>query len=104
MSRPAAVAADLLQANGVPAGLVQNGADLMADPQLVAREFWRYQDHQVFGERPFDRFPAIWSGTDLLPYLPSPGYLGEHNFEVFGELAGMDEGGIAVAMGDGLFG
>lgn len=103
-SRPAAVAAELLQARGVPAGLVQNGDDLTADPQLAARGFWGAFDHQVFGLRPFDHFPAIWSGTDLEPYLPSPGYLGEHNFEVFAELAGMTEEDIAMGMGDGLFG
>ena len=92
-----------LQAIGIPAGLVQDGAALMDDPQLVARRMWRSNDHQVFGERPFDRFPGLWSGTDLEPYLLSPGYLGEHNFDIFTELGGMSEEDIAVAMGDDLF-
>jgi len=103
-SRPASVSQDLLQAAGVPAGVVQDGPALMADPQLAARDFWRSFDHQVFGQRPFDRFPALWSGTDLEPYVPSPGYLGEHNFDVFTQLAGMSEEDIAVGMGEGLFG
>jgi crotonobetainyl-CoA:carnitine CoA-transferase CaiB-like acyl-CoA transferase len=103
-TRTAEVAAAALQGNGVPAGLVQDGEDLMADPQLVARQFFRSWDHQVFGPRPYDRFPAIWSGSDLEPYLPSPGYLGEHNFEIFTELAGMSEEEVAIGMGDGLFG
>jgi crotonobetainyl-CoA:carnitine CoA-transferase CaiB-like acyl-CoA transferase len=103
-SRPAHVSQDLLQAAGVPAGVVQDGPALTDDPQLAARDFWRTFDHQVFGPRPFDRFPAIWSGTDLEPYMPSPGYLGEHNFDVFTQLAGMSEEDIAVGMGDGLFG
>ena len=103
-TRTAETAAAALQGNGVPAGLVQDGEDLMADPQLVARQFFRSWDHQVFGPRPYDRFPAIWSGSDLEPYLPSPGYLGEHNFEIFTGLAGMSEEDVAIGMGDGLFG
>ena len=53
-----------------------------------------------------DRFPAVLrdaDGTELtLEYRASP-YLGEHNFEVYGKLLGMDEGEIAERMGDGLF-
>ena len=71
-SRTADAAAAALQANGVPAGKVQDGGDLMADPQLLARDFWRTTDHAVFGERPYDRFPALWSTTDLEPYLARP--------------------------------
>ncbi len=89
---------DLLQRAGVPAGKVQDAADLMSDPQLVARGLWSTCEHGVFGERPFDRYPALWSDMDLEPYLPPPSYVGEHNFEVFEELAGMDVGEIAEGM------
>ena len=47
--------------------------------------------------------PAIWSTSDLEPYLLSGAYIGEHNFEVYTDLAGMSEEEIAVGMGDGLF-
>jgi len=94
---------ELLQRAGVPAGKVQDAGDLMVDPQLVDRGLWRTCDHGVFGERPYDRFPALWSHMDLEPYVPPPSYVGEHNFEVFEELAGMDVGEIAEGMGDGLF-
>ena len=57
----------------------------------------------MFGERPYDRFPALWSGTDLEPYVLSGGYIGESNFDVYRELAGLDEEAIANGMGDGLF-
>jgi crotonobetainyl-CoA:carnitine CoA-transferase CaiB-like acyl-CoA transferase len=103
-TRPSHVAMELLQAAGVPAGVVQDGHDLTNDPQLAARDFWHSFDHQVFGVRPFERFPAIWSGTNLEPYLPSPGYLGEANFDVYAELCGMSEEDIATGMGEGLFG
>ena len=100
--RTAADAMDALQAAGVPAGHVQNGADLTADPQLAVRQFFGTFDSAVFGERPFDRFPARFSEHELDPYLPPPSYLGEHAFDVLGEIAGMDEEQIATAMGDGL--
>jgi crotonobetainyl-CoA:carnitine CoA-transferase CaiB-like acyl-CoA transferase len=102
-TRTAAAAADVLQANGVPAGAVQDGGDLMDDPQLGARDFWRSVDHALFGPRPYDRFPAIWSGSDLEPYLPAGSYIGEHNFDVFVDLAGLEFDAVAEGMGDGLF-
>jgi hypothetical protein len=39
----------------------------------------------------------------LAPYAPPPSYVGEHNFEVYVELAGFDEVEVAEGMGDGLF-
>jgi crotonobetainyl-CoA:carnitine CoA-transferase CaiB-like acyl-CoA transferase len=94
---------ELLQGAGVAAGAIQDAGDLMEDPQLVARALWERVDHAVFGERPYDRHPALWSGMDLHPYLPPPSYVGEHNFEVYEELAGLDAGEIAEGMADGLF-
>ena len=94
---------ELLQSVGVPAGVVQDAGDLMNDPQLIARGMWHSCDHGVFGERPYDRFPALWSAMDLEPYLPPPSYVGEHNFEVYADLANMDAGEIAEGMADGLF-
>jgi benzylsuccinate CoA-transferase BbsF subunit len=102
-SRTADAAAAALQGNGVPAGKVQDGGDLTADPQLVARDFWGSFDHAVFGPRPFDRFPGLWSTTDLQPYVPSGAYIGEANFDVYRDIAGMSEDDIGVAIGDGLF-
>jgi benzylsuccinate CoA-transferase BbsF subunit len=96
-------AQETLQAAGVPCGRIQNGADLMADPQLNARQLWRMCDHAVFGERPYDRFPAIWSGTTLEPYIPPPAYVGEHNFEAYPEAAGIPEEEVGEGMADGLF-
>ncbi len=103
-SRTADAAADALQANGVPAGKVQDGGDLTADQQLIARNFWRTTQHAVFGERPYDRFPALWSTSDLEPYVLSGAFIGEHNFDVYRDLAGLDDEAIATGMSDGLFG
>jgi hypothetical protein len=57
----------------------------------------------VLGRRPHDRYPAQWSRSRLEPYRVAPGYVGEHNFEVYGELLGLDEAAIAEGMADGLF-
>jgi crotonobetainyl-CoA:carnitine CoA-transferase CaiB-like acyl-CoA transferase len=103
-NRTAAAAAEALQANDVPAGLVQDAGDLTHDPQLLARDFWRSNDHVVFGRRPYDRFPALWSSTDLEPYVLSGAFIGEHNFEVYRDLADMTEDEIGVGMAEGLFG
>jgi crotonobetainyl-CoA:carnitine CoA-transferase CaiB-like acyl-CoA transferase len=102
-SMAGAAAQATLQDAGVPAGLVQDASDLMADPQLLARDMWHTCDHAVFGERPYDRFPALWSAMDLHPYIPPPAYVGEHNFDVYAELADLDAGAVAEGMADGLF-
>ena len=102
-TRTADVAVEALQSAGVPAARVHDAGDLMDDPQLLARDFWRTADHAVFGERPYDRFPALWSTTDLQPYVPSGAFIGEHNFDVYRDLAGLGDDDIALGIADGLF-
>ena len=102
-SQVAADAERLLQQCGVPAGRVQNAGDLMADPQLEERGMWLRFEHPTFGERPHDRFPAIFARSNLEPYRRPAAYPGEDNFEVYPELLGIDEAAIAEAMSDGLF-
>ncbi len=90
-----------LQAAGIPAGRVQNAHDLFTDDeQLAARGFFRTMESAVFGERPFERFPALFSRSVLEPYRPAPAYVGEHAFDILGEV-GMSAEEIADAMADG---
>ncbi len=105
--RSAAAAAEVLQAATVAAALAQNAADLTgADPQLRHRDWLIEMASPVFGVQRTDRFPATLTdsgGTELtIGYRPSP-YLGEHNFDVYGALLGLDDGEIAERIGDGLF-
>ena len=103
-ARTAADAVAALQGAEVAAGKVQDSDDLFRlDPQHRARGFWLENDHAVHGPRPFDRFPALWSRSDLLPYRSSPPYLGESNFDVWGDIAGLDPEAVAEGMGSGLF-
>ena len=97
-------AMESLQAVGVPAGKVQDTRDLIEnDVQHDDRKFWQTVTHDIFGERGTDTFPALWDGERLLVERLSPAYLGEHNFEVWTELAGMDVEQVAEGMSDGLF-
>jgi crotonobetainyl-CoA:carnitine CoA-transferase CaiB-like acyl-CoA transferase len=101
--RSATEAMDTLQRAGVAAGRVQNADHLFTDDeQLAARGFFAMMPSTVFGARPFERFPARFGTSVLEPYRPAPNYVGEHAFVVLGELAGMDDAAVALAMADGL--
>jgi len=100
--REAEDAMAVLQAAGVPAGRVQSAPDLERDPQLAARDCFAELPHATLGTQRIERFPATFSDVALDPYRPSPAF-GEHSFEVYGELLGMTEDEIALAIADGLF-
>ncbi len=97
-------AMEMLQQAGVPAGKVQDTHDLVEnDIQHRERKFWQAVTHDIFGERSTDTFPAFWDGERLAVERLSPAYLGEHNFEVWTELAGLEMEEVAAGMSDGLF-
>ena len=101
-TRTGAEIQEQLQSVSVPAGRVQNAHQLFTDDaQLAARSFFDTIDSPVFGDRPFERFPALWSSSVLEPYRRAPAYVGEHNFEILAETAGMSEDDVALAMADG---
>lgn len=103
-ARDANTAMNELQAVGVPAGKVQHVGELTEeDPQHRARGFWQPAAHGMYGDRLTDTFPALWDGERPPVRRLSPTHLGEHNFEVYGDLAGMSPEEIAEGMGDGLF-
>ncbi|MCP4223641.1 MAG: CoA transferase [Actinomycetia bacterium] len=96
-----------LQAVGVAAGLVKTADHLMnRDPQLAHRDWLRTAESQMIDTQQMERFPGRWhdlSAQQELPlgYRASP-YLGQHDFEVYGELLGWDEARVAKALGDEL--
>lgn len=103
-TRDGTAAMVVLQEAGVAAGVVQDAQDLAeGDEQLAARGFWLTAELDEYGPRTHDRFPALWSGTDLAPYRNPPSYLGEANFEVWTELAGLEFDEVAEGIADGLF-
>lgn len=79
----------LLQAHAVPAGAVLNGSELLADPQLQARGWWEQVTPPEIGRAyPFVGQPWRMSGSPPQPSTPAP-TLGQHNDEVFQEIAGL---------------
>jgi crotonobetainyl-CoA:carnitine CoA-transferase CaiB-like acyl-CoA transferase len=94
-----------LQAHGVPAGKVQNAQHLAEeDIQHAARNYWRRVNHEFFGERVADSFPALFDGQRPVSEHLSPAFVGQHNFELWTELADLSPEEIANGMSDGLFG
>ncbi len=88
--RAAAEAMELLQEAGVPAGAVQNAADLLTrDPQLRARGHFLRLDHPEAGTSPHHALPFRLSRTPPR-LLPAP-LLGQHNDHVLGEILGLSE-------------
>ena len=87
----------LLQAQGVPAGVVQRSSDLIRDPQLEPRRFFRYMDHPDMGNVPYTGHQFRIGGYDNGPRFPAP-LLGQHNEEVLREILGMTDDEITEAV------
>ncbi|MBW1710477.1 MAG: CoA transferase [Deltaproteobacteria bacterium] len=80
---------ELLQREGVPAGVVQEAPDLVdKDPQLRHRGFWVELDHPELGIRKHEGVSFTFTKTPGRLKRPAP-LLGEHNDYVFGEILGM---------------
>lgn len=76
---------ELLNSVGVPAGPVNNIADVFADPQVEHLEMTRTVQHRELGPLNIVRNPVTLSGHPDQEYRPSPD-LGQHNEEVLAEL------------------
>ncbi len=86
----------LLQAAGVPAGVVQNAEDLaMRDPQLADRGFFGRIIAGRFGETGVDRFPALFDGVRPSTYVGAPDAGGD-TFDVLATIGGYTEDEIAA--------
>ena len=88
---------DLLQSAGVPAGVVQRSSDLLKDPQLAHRGFYRYMDHPEMGNVPYTGHQFRISGHDSGPRFPAP-LLSQDNEYVLRELLGMSDDEITEAV------
>jgi crotonobetainyl-CoA:carnitine CoA-transferase CaiB-like acyl-CoA transferase len=89
-----------LQAAGVPAGVVQRSSDLLQDPQLRHRHFFRPLQHCEMGEVPYEGHQFQIRGYDSGPRLPAP-CLGEHSVEVMRDLLGMSDEEIGEVAASG---
>lgn len=94
--RDAEELAMLLQGNGVPAGMLQDGRDLFTrDPQLKHRDHWVRLDHPQMGNTVYNAPPYRFSRISAKPTRHAP-LLGEHTTEVLRDLLGMSPGEISA--------
>lgn len=82
-----------LQARGVPASPVLSSSDLLDDPQLRARGFWRTLDHPVMGRTTAPASPFRSGALRVGPERAAP-LLGEHTHEVARSLLGLEDAEI----------
>ncbi len=101
ISRTAEEVMSLMQAAGVPAGVLQTGEDLLErDPQLEHRRFFRSFEHPVTGRGRAWRTAFILSEAE--PEVRRAPLLGEHNDYAFRQILGMSGEEIAALVKEGV--
>lgn len=92
----------LLQEAGVPAGVVQTGADLDRDPQLAYRGFYHKLDHpDGIGSFTYSGMPARMSRTDYK--ITRAPMMGEDNEYVYTKTLKMSDEEFVRFLASGLF-
>lgn len=88
------------QAGGLPCAPVNSVADLVEDPQLQVRGYFKNLDHPVVGAALYAGVPFVMHGTpgEMRSAAPT---LGQHNREVYGEL-GYSDADLAVLATSGV--
>jgi crotonobetainyl-CoA:carnitine CoA-transferase CaiB-like acyl-CoA transferase len=100
-SRPKAEVVRVLASAGVPAAPVNNVAEMVADPQVRAREMFVERDHPVYGPLTLTGSPLKMSETPgrVRWLAPMPG---EHNEEIFCGLLGHSKDELARWRDEGV--
>jgi crotonobetainyl-CoA:carnitine CoA-transferase CaiB-like acyl-CoA transferase len=89
-----------LDAAGVPCSAVQTIDQVLADPQIQARNMIVEQQHPVLGKVTLPNLPFRFSDCDTTPKMPAP-LLGQHNHSI-AESLGYSEADIAAMTKDGV--
>jgi crotonobetainyl-CoA:carnitine CoA-transferase CaiB-like acyl-CoA transferase len=90
-----------LQSAGVPAGIVQTGADLLQDPQLRHRNYFASFDDSLIGPFEIPRAGIVFRGAVEEP-LRLPNRLGADNDSILTEVLGYDHATIASWREEGV--
>jgi len=100
-TRPKAEVVRVLSSAGVPAAPVNNVAEMVADPQVQAREMFVERDHPVYGRLTTTGSPLKMSETPgrVRWLAPMPG---EHNEEIFCGLLGHSKDDLARWQAEGV--
>jgi benzylsuccinate CoA-transferase BbsF subunit len=91
----------VLQKAGVAAGVVENAADLYADPQLRQRNLFWPMEHSEMGMFTHLGASLELSETPARPYHPSP-CLGEHNEYVLTSILGKTDEELVEILASGV--
>ena len=89
-----------LDAAEVPCSAVQTIDQVLADPQIRARNMIIEQQHPVLGKVTLPNLPFRFSDCDTTPKMPAP-LLGQHN-RIIAESLGYSEADIAAMTKDGV--
>lgn len=101
--RDIAATADALCAAGVPAARCHDARVQSTHPQVVARGFYETVEHPELGAHPVPTVPFRYAGVERWTHRPTP-MLGEHNADVLGRCAGIDDAELARLEADGIIG
>jgi crotonobetainyl-CoA:carnitine CoA-transferase CaiB-like acyl-CoA transferase len=88
-----------LQARNIAASEVESVRDVLTDPVLADRQYWRVLDHPVMGPIRVASGPFVWSGSDVAPKSPAP-LLGQDTETLARGLLGMTDAEIERLMAD----
>ena len=91
----------VLRQRGVPAAPVNSSKDILSDPDLVARGYWKRLEHPVIGEMSIARPPMLF-GSGNGAALTRPPLLGEHTAEIARDILGMTDEDTARLVADGV--
>ena len=92
-----------LQAQGIPAGPVLRGPDLLENPHYTDRGTFNYVDHPRVGPKWYQGFAWRMSKTPGQVHWPSP-TLGQHNRQIYADLLGLNDGDIDGLEAEGVIG
>jgi crotonobetainyl-CoA:carnitine CoA-transferase CaiB-like acyl-CoA transferase len=98
---PSFTVMELLQAAGVPAGVVQNATDLHRDPQLQQRGFFVELEHPRMGRVRYDGQQFLLSESPGALWSPAP-LLGQHTDEVLRDILRLSPAAMTQLRQDGV--
>ena len=94
---------ELLQQAGIAASPVLHGPDLLANPHYASRGTFLEVDHPQVGPKWYPGIAWKMSATPGRVHWPTP-TLGQHNYQVYGELLGMPEQEVQSLEEQGVIG
>ncbi len=94
---------ELLQAQGIPAGPVLRGPDLLENPHYTARGAFNRVTHPRVGPKWYQGFAWRMSKTPGQVHWPAP-TLGQHNRQIYRELLGLTDAEIDGLEAGGVIG